>query len=1013
MSGRDRSRSESRKPSVFTLRGPAELRSIIGSRLQELDEFVASELHRLSSSMKSLQEENSALREQLGIDPMGPKARPEREDSDSSAGRYRTYQQDGLYEPLPAPSSRSKWGSSDKWRSQGIGAGILDSSPMEDLQTYSDRGSTAVVAEESPANDPLQVPARNLFRSAFKPKGDENPLVETDAAPGDTDQTFHQTASASLSDVQRVRSVIFQERNMGDVDSQPRESATMKNAKMLKGLAAVSPQEEQMTGYNSGMSASGTSSSGPSRYPSAFGFRDSNKSIVTANSDMTAVTVLSRLQSGDSTGVQDIGRGESDADERPRAPRRARQWTTATKTFSALPTWKLDTWHSASRSSTMSQTAVGFGNTDSNFRKVVRMLSEKEKTKHGLLSKREYCLCLQNRMISPMSRTSMAIDILAVTLIACDCVAVPLQLLKASDATESTAFRVMTWISRVFWTTAIPRGFCTGFMRDDGSIEMNFHRVAQEYRNSWLFLDVFIVFCDWLQVVDPSSQSGATKIIRLLKGARLARMVRVPNMIVRKMNHAKSERMQLWLSIVKSTITFLLLNHFLACIWYFVGTIDEPHGWVFEVERNDKSRGVEQAPVEVKYAYSLHWSASQFIGSSEVFPHSLVERCFGAGIMLFAFIWSASFISQITAAMTRLQILSGQKGMLFSSLRQFLSNHGISEQLHMRVLASAKYLVAEKEKNQSEADIELLKLLSEPMLIEVHYEVHSGVLVRHPFFWRYNYYEPLAIQKLCHSAITMLKLAVGDVLFAQGEEPTDPRMFFVENGVCLYIKDFDGDGNIDFDEMVEVANPMWVCEPVLWMRWTHMGTLRAGTNCSVLAISAVTFQKTVTEYRNTSYPALYATQLVSMMNLAFESGEVDDLCEHIDTKAIVHRVFPHFLANKRTYFGNSSHSSVLHRSLSNVGAVLRRSHSSLELLEKNPVSRWWNRRKLNRSRSRELERSRSRDFGAERSSDYGVERSESTTGEVSAYYDGLPAASASGRSLEEVVQSHQSNQSSI
>lgn len=311
-----------------------------------------------------------------------------------------------------------------------------------------------------------------------------------------------------------------------------------------------------------------------------------------------------------------------------------------------------------------------------------------------------------------------------------------------------------------------------------------------------------------------------------------------------------------------------------------------------------------------KYSYAVHWSASQFIGSTQVMPSNLLERGFGASVMIGAFIWSASFISRITAAMTRLQILSGQKGMLFSSLRQFLSSNGISEQLGIRVLASAKYLVAEKDKNQQEEDIELLNMLSEPLLIEIHYEVHASHLNEHPFFRRYNHFEPLAIQKLCHSAVKVLHLATGDVLFAQGEEPTDPRMFFVLTGILLYIKDFDGDGCVDADEMVEVTKPMWVCEPVLWVKWTHAGHLRAASHCSVLALSAAKFGSVISDYRNTSYPAQYAAQITNMMNLAQKDDDVDDLCENIDTRQLVQRVFPHYL-DKKTFLSGSKHGSQL------------------------------------------------------------------------------------------------------
>lgn len=295
--------------------------------------------------------------------------------------------------------------------------------------------------------------------------------------------------------------------------------------------------------------------------------------------------------------------------------------------------------------------------------------------------------------------------------------------------------------------------------------------------------------------------------------------------------------------------------------------------------------------------------------------------------MIFSFIWSAAFVSRITAALTRLQILSGQEGAQFAAFRRFLTHHRINSELSFRAMTCAKFFVDQQQRNQPESEIYVLTLLSEPLLIELHYEVHCHVLAIHPFFRRYNHFEPLVMQRLCHFGVSEINLGVGDVLFTEGQEPDNPRMFFVKEGMLLFYKDYDQDGDIDPDEIIKVHEPMWVCEAVMWARWYHHGTLRAATHSTVLSLSSKEFQKVMSEYRQTAYPIQYAQAFVSALNEGLQSGEdVDDVLDIIDVALLTNQIFPHFLAknNKGTQnTDSSSGSSVMSR-------VFGRSASGIE-----------------------------------------------------------------------------------
>merc|ERR1711879_955804 len=108
--------------------------------------------------------------------------------------------------------------------------------------------------------------------------------------------------------------------------------------------------------------------------------------------------------------------------------------------------------------------------------------------------------------------------------------------------------------------------------------------------------------------------------------------------------------------------------------------------------------------------------------------------------------------------MTRLQILAGSQGMQFALLRQFLHYNEISTDLSMRVLACAQHFVREKQRNRSESDIELLAVLSEPLRSEIHHEFYGPVLGKHPFFHHYHQSNRAAVQKLCHTAVSVISI---------------------------------------------------------------------------------------------------------------------------------------------------------------------------------------------------------------------------------------------------------------
>merc|ERR1712176_455459 len=112
-----------------------------------------------------------------------------------------------------------------------------------------------------------------------------------------------------------------------------------------------------------------------------------------------------------------------------------------------------------------------------------------------------------------------------------------------------------------------------------------------------------------------------------------------------------------------------------------------------------------------------------------------------------------------------------------------LKQNNVSKNLLKRVCRNAKHTVS----GDLTADaVDLLGVISEPLKIEMHYEMYARILAWHPFFHDYLNEGNQVMRRVCHLAMSMLLLAGGDVVFSRGEEPSEPKMYFVVSGNLDY-----------------------------------------------------------------------------------------------------------------------------------------------------------------------------------------------------------------------------------
>eukprot|EP00931_Biecheleriopsis_adriatica_P067312 TRINITY_DN41470_c0_g1_i1.p1 TRINITY_DN41470_c0_g1~~TRINITY_DN41470_c0_g1_i1.p1 ORF type:complete len:744 (+),score=160.80 TRINITY_DN41470_c0_g1_i1:59-2290(+) len=491
---------------------------------------------------------------------------------------------------------------------------------------------------------------------------------------------------------------------------------------------------------------------------------------------------------------------------------------------------------------------------------------------------------LQKFVIHPSTALRGAWMLLGFSLILYDLVMVPLSAFEVK--TES--FSGIIWaLALTYWCIDLVMSFFVGYYTD-GSLEMRPKKTMMNYLKTWFIPDAILVSFDLVEVLikgfDIDASVGrAARTARTTRYLRTMRMLRVFKMgrfleFTKFLNlQGGSEYVTLSFGILKQLCGILLINHFIATLFYTIGK--EPGGWVHVYD-------IDVSEWRYTYLTALHWSLTQFTPASmNVQPSGLNERAFAVAVLLFALITFSSFVSSITNLMTHIRSLKSAEIKQFSKLESFLQEHKISLVLSLRVRRYLEHNLNKQRRTPQEADIELFARLSEPLKIELHHEVYGPLIIKHPFFAYFQSVNLYAMKSFCHTGIQSIQLCKDDTVFKDGE--VAKHMYFVQQGCLDYTP-----GNRDMKtEVIESGD--WVCEMALWCSWTHFGTLRSKTECSALVCVVVEqFHEAVLGSRGGQLEAArYGNEVVDSLN-AKDKAERSDLDgEQFSASEIISRLF--------------------------------------------------------------------------------------------------------------------------
>ncbi|TFK05536.1 metabotropic glutamate receptor 5 [Platysternon megacephalum] len=178
--------------------------------------------------------------------------------------------------------------------------------------------------------------------------------------------------------------------------------------------------------------------------------------------------------------------------------------------------------------------------------------------------------------------------------------------------------------------------FRTTYVNSNEEVVSHPGRIAIHYFKGWFLIDmVAAIPFDLLIFGSGSGSEETTTLIGLLKTARLLRLVRVARKLDRYSEYGAAVLFLLM-------CTFALIAHWLACIWYAIGNMEQQSiGWLHALGDQigkplNRSARLQGPSIKDKYVTALYFTFSSLtsVGFGNVSPNTNSEKIFSICVML-------------------------------------------------------------------------------------------------------------------------------------------------------------------------------------------------------------------------------------------------------------------------------------------------------------------------------------------------------------------------------------------
>uniref|UniRef100_A0A3P8VF43 Potassium voltage-gated channel subfamily H member 2 n=1 Tax=Cynoglossus semilaevis TaxID=244447 RepID=A0A3P8VF43_CYNSE len=225
--------------------------------------------------------------------------------------------------------------------------------------------------------------------------------------------------------------------------------------------------------------------------------------------------------------------------------------------------------------------------------------------------------------------------------------------------------------------------FRTTYVNTNDEVVSHPLRIAVHYFKGWFLIDMVAAIPFDLLIYRNGEET--TTLIGLLKTARLLRLVRVARKLDRYSEYGAAVLFLLM-------CTFALIAHWLACIWYAIGSVERNGsiGWLHTLgdqlgkHFNDSIPGPS---IKDKYVTALYFTFSSLtsVGFGNVSPNTNSEKIFSICVMLIGSLMYASIFGNVSAIIQRLYSGTARYHTQMLRVREFIRFHQIPNPLRQRL----------------------------------------------------------------------------------------------------------------------------------------------------------------------------------------------------------------------------------------------------------------------------------------------------------------------------------------
>jgi hypothetical protein len=265
----------------------------------------------------------------------------------------------------------------------------------------------------------------------------------------------------------------------------------------------------------------------------------------------------------------------------------------------------------------------------------------------------------------------------------------------------------------------------------------------------------------------------------------------------------------------------LVANHYAACGWYAMGTLDETQHLPQWVNYFDDSPISDS--IGYRYVTSFHYSLTQFTPASmSIAPKNVVERLYTLVLIVLGLVMFSSFVSSMTQSMANLQKLNAAQRKADLVVRRYIADNRVCSHLAGSIIGFLRGQKSKKrQKRLHEQDIAEFRALPRQMLHELRQEVYAPVLRSHELFEHIDKTNDGLFQNVGNHAMSGKSLLQSEELFHAGVHAV--FMYFVTGGALSYVV-MHGDYSHRPQQIKgDRFGLRRISEGALWTNWEHRG----------------------------------------------------------------------------------------------------------------------------------------------------------------------------------------------